>query len=435
MLAWTNFLITSKVTNKLSVKFQLIDQNRDFFVHFISMNKKIKLGPGMLVTAAFVGPGTVTACAKAGITFGYSLLWALIISILITMLFQEMAARIGIVTQSGLASVIRKELSSPVVRLLVTILILAAILVGNIAYEAGNLNGAVLGLESIFGSEYSGVYPWVVGVLALLLILIGSMKLLKNMNILIALVLLMSLSFIMVAVATAPSIVQFLKGMFVPQPNSDNFFTILALIGTTVVPYNLFLHASLAANTWKDVSGLKASRKDTIWAVGLGGIISMAILVVAVAIPGGAFNSVLDLSKGLEPLFGSSSKIVIGLGLFAAGLTSALTAPIAAAFVVTNCMNDQVSSDSLKFKMIAVLVLLVGTLFLGTSYNPIEIILFAQAANGALLPILAFLIVWMAQRKSVLGDYTNSRVQQIVGYSIIAFCLLLSYKTVVTLLG
>ena len=72
------------------------------------MKKRFNIsGPGVLVAAAFIGPGTVTVCTVAGATYGYGLLWALVLSIIATIVLQEMAARIGLISGSGLAKVIR----------------------------------------------------------------------------------------------------------------------------------------------------------------------------------------------------------------------------------------------------------------------------------------------------------------------------------------
>src|SRR6056297_2468719 len=98
-----------------------------------------KMGPGVLVAAAFIGPGTVTACTLAGVSFGFSLLWAMLLSVLATMVLQEMSARLGIITQKGLAEVIKQEISNKYLRTLAVIIILSAIVVGNAAYEAGNI--------------------------------------------------------------------------------------------------------------------------------------------------------------------------------------------------------------------------------------------------------------------------------------------------------
>lgn len=109
------------------------------------------IGPGTLVAAAFIGPGTVTICTIAGVNFGFNLLWTMLLSVIATIVLQEMAARLGVISQKGLSEVIREEIKIPAVKYVVMLLILGAIVVGNAAYEAGNISGGILGLETIFG--------------------------------------------------------------------------------------------------------------------------------------------------------------------------------------------------------------------------------------------------------------------------------------------
>ena len=117
------------------------------------------IGPGPLVAAAFIGPGTVTLCTMAGVNFGYALLWAMGLSVVATIILQEMSARLGIIAQKGLADVIRSEINNPVLKYVSIVLILSAIVIGNAAYEAGNISGGVLGLEAVFGNlDFAGVY-------------------------------------------------------------------------------------------------------------------------------------------------------------------------------------------------------------------------------------------------------------------------------------
>lgn len=398
------------------------------------MFKAIKnLGPATLVAAAFVGPGTVTVCAAAGITFGYGLLWALLVSVVMTILLQEMAVRIGIVTQKDLAQLLHDHTKNSILKIGITGLILAAIVVGNAAYEAGNMNGAVLGLQAIFGDEFAGFYPIVVGGTAFSLLFFGNIQQLSR--ILIGLVLLMSLSFVTTALLTGPSLLQLAIGFFLPKVNSENLFTIIALVGTTVVPYNLFLHASLAKERWKDSSGLAAAKTDTIVAIGLGGLVSMAIVVSAAAIPSTQLNSVIDVASGLEPLYGSAAKYLIGLGLFGAGITSAVTAPLAAAYVANSCFNWNVATSHWKFKAVWMLVMGVGVLSLGSSFKPIAVIQFAQIANGLLLPILVGTLIWVSTSNTILGNHKNSWSQNTAYLLIFVFSLALSIKTFIKLLG
>ena len=232
-------------------------------------------GPGTLVAAAFIGPGTVTLCTLAGVNYGFHLLWAMLLSILATVVLQEMAARLGIISQKGLSEVIKSEIKHPIANKLIMLLILSAIVVGNASYEAGNISGGILGLETIVGEIrvqlglYSiNILSLVVGVIAFTLLYIGNYKFLER--VLVTLVLLMSVSFLITAFLTKPDIMSIFKGALVPSVPEGSLLTIIGLIGTTVVPYNLFLHASLVKEKWSDQKDLKAVRKDTIISIVLG---------------------------------------------------------------------------------------------------------------------------------------------------------------------
>ena len=108
--------------------------------------KKLKnIGPGAMVAAAFIGPGTVTTATMAGAGYGYTLLWAILFSIFATVVLQEMSARLGVVGKMGVGEAIRKKIGHKILFSLAAILVISAILIGNAAYEAGNISGAVLG--------------------------------------------------------------------------------------------------------------------------------------------------------------------------------------------------------------------------------------------------------------------------------------------------
>lgn len=390
-------------------------------------------GPGVLIAAAFIGPGTVTACTLAGVGFGYALLWAMVLSILATIVLQGMAARLGVVTQKGLADVIKQELKTKWIRFTVVGIILSAIVVGNAAYEAGNLGGAVLGMEALFGSEFDAVYPFIIGMLAFLLLYLGNYKVLERAFV--ALVLVMSFSFILTAVLTGPNLFAVLEGLFTPTIPEGGVLTIVALVGTTVVPYNLFLHASLVSEKWKTVDGLPAAKRDTIVAVVLGGFVSICIIISAAAITSSEVTSVMDMAKALQPLYGASASYFMGAGLFAAGITSAITAPLAAAYVANSCFGWKARLNDVRFRAVWMLILGLGMFFLSFDIKPIEIIKFAQIANGILLPVIAILLLWVVNRVSVMGAYMNTKFQNILGVLIIALALVLGAKSIFKVLG
>lgn len=398
------------------------------------------IGPGILVSAAFIGPGTVTVCTLAGVQFGYSLLWALLLSIFSCIILQEMAARLGIISQQGLSDSIRQEIKHPVVKALSLLLIFAAIVVGNAAYEAGNITGAVLGITAIssplemeIGSFSLNIWSLVVGAFAFILLAIGNYKLLER--VFIGLVMLMSISFIVTAIVVKPDLMEIFKGMFIPTTSSAGFLTVIAIIGTTVVPYNLFLHASLVGEKWKDPNDLKIARKELILAIFLGGIVSMAIVICAAASRLLNVTSAADLALGLEPLFGSYATWFIAVGLMAAGITSAITAPLAAAYVLKGCLGWAGGLKSFKFKAVWASILILGVFFSSLQLNPVEVIQFAQVANGLLLPIIAIFLFWIVNRTAVMGKFKNTLKQNILGVIIIAITIFLGARSIYTVLA
>lgn len=395
------------------------------------------IGPGPLVAAAFIGPGTVTVCTLAGVNFGFALLWAMVLSILATIVLQEMAARVGIVSQKGLSEIIRSELKNPIIRGFAIVLILSAIVIGNAAYEAGNISGGALGMQTLLGNPIFeignlklNIMSLIIGLIAFILLYIGNYKILEKA--LVFLVILMSLAFLTTAIITKPNLIEIIKNIVVPKFPDDSILTIIGLIGTTVVPYNLFLHASLAKTKWKDKSDLGFARKDTVIAVVLGGIVSMCIIISASAIPSQNISNAADLAKGLEPLFGVNAKYFLSIGLFAAGITSAITAPLAAAFVASGCLGWNSNFKSKRFRAVWVFILGIGVVFSTVGFKSIEIIKFAQVANGLLLPIIAGFLLWIMNKSSVLGSYKNSKFQNIVGLVILVTTIFLGVKGVLS---
>ena len=395
------------------------------------------IGPGPLVAAAFIGPGTVTVCTIAGVNFGYTLLWAMALSILATVVLQEMAARLGVISQKGLSEIIRAEIKHPILKGFVVVLIISAIVIGNAAYEAGNISGGALGIQTLFGNPVFeigslklNVMALIIGIIAFVLLYIGNYKVLEKA--LVFLVILMSLAFLITTIITKPSLTAIFKGVFVPKFPEKSILTIIGLIGTTVVPYNLFLHVSLAKTKWKNKSDLSYARKDTIIAVVLGGIVSMCIIISASAIPFQDISNVSDLAIGLEPLFGSFAKYFLAIGLFAAGITSAITAPLAAAFVASGCLGWESNLKSSRFKAVWITILVLGVVFSSIGFKPIEIIKFAQVANGLLLPIVAGFLLWIMNKSSILGTYKNSKLQNILGLIILIVTIFLGAKGILS---
>lgn len=383
-------------------------------------------GPSTLIAAAFIGPGTVTTCTMAGVTTGYNLLWALVFSVLATLILQEMSARIGWATKQGLGEAISSHFTSGLPRFLVFFLVIGAILIGNAAYEAGNLSGGILGLELLLGK--SKMWPLIVGAISFGLLYLGNYKIIER--ILVGLVILMSLCFLITAIIVRPDLGELLRG-FIPHNIKPNLLLILGLIGTTVVPYNLFLHASIISKKWTAKSDLKDVRRENAVSIILGGLISGLIIVTAAATASSTseVKTASDLAIQLVPVFGDSAKYLMGIGLMAAGCSSALTAPLAAAYAAKGLFGWDCDEKDMKFRAVWICILLIGIVITIIGTKPILIIKFAQITNAILLPFIAGFLLWISNSKKILEKYTNDLILNLLAGLILLITVALGIKS------
>jgi len=389
------------------------------------------IGPSVLIAAAFIGPGTVTLCTIAGASFGYSLIWAIVLSTFATIVLQEMSLRIGLVTRMNLAEVIRTSIKSVLLNRLIILLIISSIIIGNTAYEAGNITGASLGISAIINYESINYIPVFIGLIAFVILYQGDYKILERS--LVLLVIIMSVSFFITAIMTKPDITNLLNGIFKPKVNSSNLIVVLGLIGTTVVPYNIFLHSSLVSEKWNSIDKLKVARIESFISILLGGLVSLSIIITAASVSNQNVTGVIDLAKGLEPLYGKFAIYFLGLGLFASGITSSITAPLAAAYVAKSCFGWNNSLKSNRFRLVWIFILITGVIVSMININPIEIIKFAQFSNSLLLPIIAIILLWLINDKNIINPKYNYKYQNIFGFFIVIISLILGIKGLIFL--
>ena len=405
------------------------------------MLKKIKnIGPGLIITSAFIGPGTVTLCSLSGIEFGYSLIWCVIFAILATCYLQELSSRLGIISRKGLGDVLKAN-KNPLIKNSSYLLIVLSLFIGNTAYESGNISGTVMGLETFLGSGIINnssasvnIYPILIGIILVGIILVGSYNVFEKL--LIGLVFIMSITFIITAILSKPSLGDLISGLK-PSVNETNYLYVIGLIGTTVVPYNLFLHSYLAKQKWKKIEDYKLSIPDTIISILIGGIISISIIITAASnnhlINGSSIKNAIDLGSQLTPYLGDFSKYFISIGLFSAGITSSITAPIATSYALSGIFNYKAEWKDKKFKTVAIVIILFGVLFSSINYNPIIIIKLAQFINGLFLPLISVFLLWAINQKEIMGNYVNSMSYNLLGIIIIMISILIGLKSLLTL--
>lgn len=354
-----------------------------------------------VISAAFIGPGTITTAASAGAGFGYMLMWALVFSTIACMVLQESSARISTVSGKNLGEALRIFLFDSKIGKVTVYLILSAILLGCAAFETGNILGAVAGVSLIFDLP-AWLVTIAIGICAFALFWYGSVnQIAKIMGLIVAF---MGLCFLTTAIVIRPPILEIFQGGFIPTFPAGSEMLILALIGTTVVPYNLFLGSGLA-----NTQSLSEMRLSLTIAIGLGGIISIAVMVVGAPIAGAfTFES---LANELDASLGSWAAALLGLGLFAAGFSSAVTAPLAAAITARSMLDS--TRESVKwneggryFQFVWMGILLIGIGFGIAQVQPIPAIILAQALNGVILPLVAVFLLIMVNNVRLMNQET-----------------------------
>ena len=382
------------------------------------MKKLGSFGPGLLVVAAFIGPGTVTTASVAGANFGPALLWAVVFSSLATMVLQEMCARLGVVSGQGLGEALRITFADSRLRVLVLAFVVVGIGGGNAAFETGNITGAAIGLAILTGLPLP-LWAVAIGSGACLLLALGVYRHIER--VLVLLVAGMSLVFVLTAIQAGPS-VDMMAGMLLPSLPDGSGLLIVALIGTTVVPYNLFLHAKAVQERWGEaVSGqraLSAARCDSFVSVGIGGVVTLAIVSTAAAAfftQGIHIDSPAQMAGQLEPLLGPAAQYFFAFGLLCAGLTSAITAPLAAAYATAGVLGWEQDLKSWRFRAVWASITLIGTLLAAMGQRPVAAIIVAQAVNGLLLPGMVVFLLVVMNRPELLGEHTNGPVANLCG--------------------
>lgn len=395
-------------------------------------DKRKALGPGILVVGSFIGPGTITSATRAGATYGYALLWTVIFSVIAVIVMQEMAARLGIVTQNGLAEELVKELSDrPPLKWAMIILVASAIVLGGVAYMGGDLTGTAIGISSLTGIPSNIVAPiWGIGVLILINIGDAVKTLEKLLSVCVSV---MAIVFVVTMIIVKPDLGELLMGA-VPNVPQNAIMTCVAMIGTTVVPYNMFIHATSARKTWHNPEELPLARFDVTISMIIGGIITGAVMITAGTVMRGmTVSSAADMAVQLEPLLGSFSKPFLSIGLISAGVSSAVVTPLGVSYVLAGLFKWKMDKTDKRFFATNIIVVVIGIIVSATGYNPISIIMMAQAVNGIFLPIIVIALVFITSRTRVLGQYKNSLLRNLLGGCVAIISLVIGISSVMSL--
>src|SRR5699024_1038780 len=313
-------------------------------------------------------------------------------------------------TGTSLAKLIRNKLG-----LWASIIAIIAIVGGNSIYSVGNLSGVDLALGELFDGVPGSAWMIIVTFIYWGLLMIGRYSLLEK--VITILVITMGITFLFNMFYVKPDYAQTIKGLTVPIFEASDITLVLGLIGTTVVPYNLYLNSTaVIEKKWykNPENNMRSMRFDTILPIFLGGIVTMAVGVVAASLlhplhlsTGLEVEGANDMAMTLEPLIGNAAYILFNIGLFAAAISSMPMAALSAAYVFTESLGLSSNIKSWPFRIVFSIVAFVPLFFAVGVSNPVWTIILAQSVNGMLLPITAAFIIYIVNKSNIVGDLKN----------------------------
>jgi NRAMP (natural resistance-associated macrophage protein)-like metal ion transporter len=385
------------------------------------------LGPGIVTGSVDNDAGGITTYSVAGALYGYKLLWTLIPSFIALLTVQEMNARMGVVTGKGLADLIRESFGVRITFYMFIFLLIAD--VGNTATEfagvAGSMN--IFGVSKYISVPLAALAVWV-------LVLKGNYKFAERVFLLFSVFL---LSYVVSAVLAGPDWKVIGKAIITPTIHFDTEYitTVLGIIGTTVAPWMQFYMQSAVIE-----KGLKVSDyKYTLWDVVLGCIATVVVaffIIVACAatlhVNGIKINEAADAAMALQPLAGALAGQLFAFGLFVASIFSAAILPLATAFYVCEAFGfeagiDKKFSEAPQFYFLFTIIILIGAGIILIPGAPlIAITIWTQVINAILLPVVLICMMVIINNKEIMEDYTNNRLQNVIGWATTAILIVLS---------
>lgn len=371
-----------------------------------------------VISAAFIGPGTVTTSVTAGSKFGLQLLWAVTFATLACYLLQELAARVVIASGMNLGQALLTKFGLRRGRTL-QFLLGGSVIAGCAAYEAGNILGAVSGIQLISNVPTFWLTSALV-VVAAIILWSGRRKGISNS--MMALVVVIGVSFFLLAVNMPNRAIDVVEHAVVPHFPGGAALITLGLIGTTIVPYNIFVGSGISHG-----QTLTLMRTGLSVSIAIGGLVTAAILVAGTGVA--QFENFQALASSFHERLGAVGVYALALGLFAAGFSSSITAPFAASVIVANVFQVR---NRWWNRAAWMLVIATGFGFGVSGVRPIPIILLVQTLNGFILPLLVvFLVLMVNDNRVVPESFRPSPWYNLLLLAVLAVVMLLSANTLI----
>jgi len=402
------------------------------------MFKKIKaifksLGPGFIIAALVLGPGSITVASRIGSEYGYAFLWVIVIATVFMITYTSMGARFGVLNSKSILQSIAENYG----RWFAIAIGISAFL-STSSFQFGNNLGIGIGMEGITGIN-ERVWPIVFTSLGIIFIFWAKnlYKLLER--VMMFMVLLMILAFFLNLILTKPEIAPLAKG-FVPSKFSANSLSVVAALMATSFSLAAALYQSYLAQDkgWKK-ENLHSSLKDTYIGILLLALISATVLITSAAAlhPRGILvNSAADMAMQMEALFGGYAKVIFSVGLCAAAFSSMMVNSVIGGGLLADGLGLSRSMNNRTTKIFIIAILLIGMLvavfFRG---NVIYALIMAQASSMLAVPLIAIGLFLILNNKKVMGSQRNNLFQNIIavtGFIVISLMVYFMYQNMLT---
>lgn len=392
------------------------------------------IGPGLLVTVGFIDPGNWASNMAAGSQFGYSLLWVVTLSTIMLIVLQHNAAHLGIVTGECLAESVTRHMPRFLSRfVLLTALAasvataMAEILGGAIALQmllglplrAGAVVVAAVSLVMLLTNSYMRVERWIIGFVSL-----------------IGLPFLFEIALVHVDWASAA------VGWVAPTIPVGSPAIIVSVLGAVVMPHNLFLHSEIIQSQCINERGddaivkrLRSEFVDTLFSMVVGWAINSAMVLLAASVFWNAGTPVTDLAQAactLEPMLGAASSTVFALALLFAGVSSSVTAGMAAGTISAGLAGEPYDVRDRHSSIGVVCAFLLATASIFFVQDAFQGLVWSQVLLSLQLPITVFVQIWLTSSPRVMGKYANSAALKA---TLMVIALIVTVLNAVLLLG
>jgi len=385
------------------------------------------LGPGIITGSVDNDAGGITTYSVAGSVYGYNLLWTLIPSFIVLLVVQEMNARMGIVTNKGLADLIRENFGVKITFYIFVGLLLADI--GNTATEFAGVAGSmmVFGISKYIAVPLTAIAVWI-------LVVKGTYRTAERIFLIFSAFL---LSYVISAVLAKPDWGQIGMSIIRPrvQMNLEYLGIVIGIVGTTIAPWMQFYMQSAVIEKRIKIE----EYKYTLWDVVIGCVATVVVaffIIVACAATlhknGVVINEAKDAAMSLKPFAGIFASAIFAFGLFIASIFSATILPLATAFYVCEAFGfeagiDKKFSEAPQFYTLFTAIITISVAIILIPGAPlISITIWTQIINGMLLPVVLISMMLMVNRKEIMGRYVNNKLQNVIGWSTITILIILT---------